>query len=228
MLDLKYIKYNKKALLYENLAQQVFIEKTFFEQLGVDQYFIKMFIKSNRGNLINLGYLYFCLDFEENISYFIGMYIQPKFRNNGLSTLLISIWLQLCLENGFCNFQTIINQRKPFIVYSLKRYGFDLKDLNQYESSKHRIYICENSINPEDANKYLLFENDEQRGEFITSTIAEADNYRVFETLPLGFTVLDTILLKQLYTLQDENKAYNLSLRKLRSNYSDINTYSDI
>lgn len=120
MLDLKQLKYNKRSLLYENFSQQVFIEKSFFEQLGVDQYFIKLFTKNNRGDFINLGYLYFGLDFEENTSYFIGMYVKPEFRSNGLSTLLISIWIQVCLENGFYDLETISNQRKPFTIYALK------------------------------------------------------------------------------------------------------------
>ena len=104
------------------------------------------------------------------------MYVKPEFRSNGLSTLLISIWVQICLENGFSNLETISNQRKPFTIYALKKYGFELKDLSQYEASNRRIYICKNSQIPTDYGKYLLFESDEQKLKFIDSTIAEADD----------------------------------------------------
>ncbi len=223
MLDLKKLIYNKTALLYKNLSQQVFVEKTFFRQLEVDQYFIKIFTKNEIGNFMNLGYLYFDLDFEENISHFIGMYIKPEFRGTGLSTLLISIWIQICLENEVASLETICNQRKPFIVYSLKRYGFDMRDKRDLMCNK--VFICQSNQKPEDLTKYLFFESDDQKATFLKSPIASADSYSVLDEITSDFTVLDTILLKQPYSLQDEGKAYKLSMKKLHNSFSDVNTY---
>ena len=52
------------------------------------------------GEEVIQGYMYFYLDYENKTSDFIGIKVHEQYRNLNISSLLISIWIDLCLNNG--------------------------------------------------------------------------------------------------------------------------------
>ena len=78
---------------YDNFYQRIYLEKTYFKEKNMNQYFLKLYLLMPNGKLICQGYIYFYVDFNTLTSSFIGMYIKPEYRNQGLATLLVSIGL---------------------------------------------------------------------------------------------------------------------------------------
>lgn len=212
---IKNMPYNKPILIDDNFfdgiyTQRLYIEKTLYKPTSIDQYFIKLFVILPEGKAICQGYIYFYLDFDNKESKFIGAYIKPEYRNKGYAALLTSNWIKLCLDNGFYNLATINKQRKPFLLYILKTYYFDLKNKDEYEKTKYAINVCNK---PNDANKYLLFQNPLQKEAFIKSSIFKEDNYCILDTIDDETTILDTVILSNPHYMQDDNQAYTRSLK---------------
>lgn len=212
--------YNKKILidqhyLYGSQELSLFLEKTYFPSNFKEQYFLKLFNRNLNGNYECLGYIYFYMDFQTMTSDFIGLYVKPECRNNGLASLLISNWIKLCLDSGLYNLETIKKQRKPIFLYSLKKFAFEIENPEDYQTSPFTISICEGIHNH---LKYLYFKNYKQRDTFIKGTIMRETEYNILEKLSNNFFVLDQVLLSNTYFIQDENAAYTRSLKCINHN----------
>ena len=156
-----------------------------------------------------VAYIYFYLNMGGGrTSKFIGMYVAKEKRNEGYAKLLLSTWIQFCLHHSVETIQTIERQRKPFIVYLLKTFGFDLLNEEEKQKDRRKIAICkrENSC-----SKCLHFHDKNQEMGFINSHIMKEDNYDVLSLLDLenpDIHVLDHILLLKSYISYDNEKTY--------------------
>ncbi len=203
VLDTFNITYSTKGIIR--------LEKSFFRSLGVDQYFIKYY-KLEKDSLTNLGYIYFYLDKEKKISTYIGSFVKPEARSNGLASTLVSYWIKFCFDNGFYDLTTIKSQRKPFLIYILKRFSFDIKDANDYLLSDSNIHIC---IRPNDKTKYLVFENAKQAITFQEGKIYKNDNYQILSPDTKDIVKLDTVLLSKVHEIKDTENAYLKAEKKI-------------
>jgi len=206
------IPYDKMIIVKEKefKKQRVFLQKTKFTAKDLDHFFIKIYIVNKYGNYVCQGYIYFYVNFLEKESNFIGVYVNPEYRNEGIAQLLISYWVTICLDNGIYNLNTIKRQRKPFILYLLKKFKFDLIDTQKYETDHNTISICKNSISNK---KCLFFKNPEQAETFKNGNIKNGDNYNILEIITEDTQILDHVLLSNLYFSKDDNKAYTRSLK---------------
>ena len=210
------ISYNDNILLdnnyvYYNYRQRLYLTRTYLKSNSQDQYFIKAYILDD-GVLKCQGYIYFYLDFLRKASNFIGIYIKEEYRNSGLASLLTSNWLKLCLDNGIYNIGTNKKQRKPFLLYLLKKYRFELKDSQEYQKSFYNIHICQSQNN---SNKCLMFDNPNQERAFLNSSFMKEDNYQIISPFDKDAIILDDVILSHLYFLQDEDYAYQKSLQTI-------------
>lgn len=209
------IPYNKAILIDENknTKQKVLFEKTRFNDANTDQYFVKIFQTTSNGNYLCQGYIYFYIDFINKNSNFIGLYTNPIFRNQGIAQLLIAYWVKLCLESGIYNLNTIKKQRKPFILYLLKKFQFDLLNIHEYELSPNTISICQT---PFTTNKCLYFKNPKQAETFKNGKIHAGDNYFILESLSNDIVILDQVILSKPYESKEDEIAYTRSLKLIK------------
>ena len=180
------------------------LEKSYFRQLQKDQYFIKAYTIID-GNLICLGYIYFYIDFDTMTSEYIGSLIKDEHRNNGLASLLHACWIDLCLQNGLEHLQTIKNQRKPFLIYLLKKNAFEIEDPSLYDRLSYTIHICKKDDDP---SKYLLFKSPKAAEHFKRGTIYAHDNYQILDSLDRDTQILDSVLLSHRYYAFDNEETY--------------------
>lgn len=214
---LESIDYKKQFLIdkgydFNTADVRIYLEKTYHKYNSKDQYFLKLFQVTNTGNLDCIGYLYFYLDFLKQESKFIGIYVKPEYRKNGVASLLVSNWIKLCLDNGIYNLETNKKQRKPALLYLLKNYTFEIENPELYDTSIFTINICESIY---DFQKYLYFNNLEQKEKFIRSTIMQEGNYLILDELTPSYEVLDNILISNPYYIQNDNEAYTRSLKNI-------------
>ena len=195
------------------------LEKTFHEVSNRDIYYIKLYLAGN-DIYKSIGYMYFYLNqLDEciNASTYVGTYIDPEYRSSGLASLLLSYWICLTRENNCDTLTTIKKQRKPFLVYMLKKYGFDIADINEYLTATDKIYICRRS---NDKTKYLLFESLRERLDFMCEKVYRCDNYKIIPTTledrPWDVSVLDKVLLNRIHNLKNFDTSYNLAEKMLR------------
>lgn len=212
MSTLPALDYNR-PLLYEvfdfnGQEQRVYFSKSFFKDKNTDQYFLKLYLNNSNGSLHCQGYIYFYLDETMGASQFIGAYIKPEYRNNGFCSLLMALWLKFCLDYGFENIETTSQQRKPFLIYSLKRFEFEVQNFSLYQTHPNTITICRKES---DSHKYLYFKSNTQRDSFNTGKVMHADNYRIVDSLD-EVTPVDEILLSHIYQMQDASKTYTKTL----------------
>ena len=205
------MQYNKEFLIDENKTtkQRVYFTKTKFTpgdtNKQYDQYFIKIYEQTEKGSYKCQGYIYFYLDFLKRESRFIGMFVNPEYRNQGIAQLLVSYWITFCLDNGLYDLKTARKQRKPFLLYLLKKFKFDLLNINEYKTSPNTISICREGIA---LDKCLYFKNPIQAETFKQGKIKHGDNYIILDRLTADTEVLDEVLLSTLYVSHDENTAY--------------------
>ena len=195
----------------KTLRRIIRLEKTFFKENGLNQYFIKFYNLEN-DRLINIGYIYFYLDFQTRISTYIGSYVKPEYRSQGLASTLTSYWIKFCFDNGFYDLTTIKSQRKPFLLYILKTFSFDIENLNDYLSSNYNIHIC---MLPNDKTKYLVFENAKYALSFKEGKIYKNDNYQILDPNEEGLIKLDTVQLSKIHNLKNPEIAYEKSEKKI-------------
>ncbi len=202
------IPYNKHifidTIINQDNVYRISLEKTFFKCNNLDQYFIKIYDK----DMGCVGYIYFYLDFNTKECHYIGMYVKDEYRNLGFASLLMSYWLQLCLDNDFYSCKTNKKQRKPFLLYLLKTYGFEIPNPTIYRISPHLISIYKDL---DSSLKCLLFKNELQAENFKHSSIMHGDNYQIITNPGLSHIYLDDVLLTHKYALQDLEMAYNKS-----------------
>lgn len=172
------------------------------------------------------GYLYFYLDFENKTSSFIGVKVLEEFRDLNIGSLLISVWIDLCLNNGIDFLGTNRKQRKPFLIYLLKTYGFEIFDKSLYKTSDDVISICKRD---NDTSKLLLFRNSKLERDFKSTNIFEIDNYQIIKSLE-GVNHLDDVIMplqnssiKNIsYDLNDYNKANEKVIKVLNRHRKNI------
>lgn len=198
----------------DNKLKRIYLEKTYFPSKNTNHYFLKLYSIGYNGTLICEGYIYFYLDELTKESSFIGLYVKPEYRSAGIASLLVSYWLKTCMDNGYYKFTTNKRQRKPFLLYLLKKMGFEIEDETKYSLSYHTISLYQS---PTSTEKYLQFKHEEYAIEFMKSNIAGEDNYSILPSSSDEFIYLDQVLLSNIYTLKDENKAYTRSRRKIES-----------
>ena len=212
---LQQLNYNDKKIINNDLTFQesiirTYLSKSYSSSSKKDQYFITLYKVNSNSDMNCLGYIYFYLDFKTNTSEYIGTFIKPEFRSNGLASLLTSSWIKLCLDYNINNLKTIKKQRKPFLLYLLKTYAFELPNISFYEISDSNIHIYKKDKSKE---KYLLFENLKQQETFKQGKIFRDDNYNIIDELDSSYEKLDTVILSKKYFLQDEERAYQKALK---------------
>ncbi len=139
----------------------------------------------------------------DNSASYIGTYVNPMYRGEGVAQLLNATWISFCLENDIEVLKTSRHQRKPFLIYLLKGYSFEISNLTKYAGRS--IHICRRD---EDLKKYLLFESMQQRKLFEASKISEHDNYEILDSLG-DARILDRVLLNQMYLATDNDRVYS-------------------
>lgn len=157
------------------------------------------------GEEVIQGYMYFYLDYENKTSDFIGIKVHEQYRNLNISSLLISIWIDLCLNNGIDFLGSNKKQRKPFLIFLLKKFGFEIFDKNLYRTSKDVISICRKD---DDRSKLLLFRDAKHERDFRESKIYHEDNYKILTSLD-GVDHLDDIVMP-LQGFRRKNISYDL------------------
>lgn len=200
---------------YNNEKYNVFFHRGYGDRVNkeivpnLSHYFIQIYKDINEGEVPKIcAYIYFYLDFGKKETKYIGTFVDAEYRNVGFASLLTSLWTWICMDNNFYEYVTSKKQRKPFLLYLLKLYGFEINDINQYEASPHTIYICRNAIS---LDKCLYFKDSGQAKSFQGSNVALKDNYQVIseDVFRNGeVEVLDKIILSTPYYLQDFDKAY--------------------
>lgn len=215
MINLNKLEYNKieeieDQFTCDDYLQSTFIKKTYSTGDNRDHYFIYIGKINPDGSYVKQGYLYFYYNHQDKRSEFIGLYIAPQFRNKGLASLLVSSWIRICLDNEVEEIRTIQKQQKPFLIYLLKTYYFELKNRKLYETYSSNIHICKKE---EEKTKYLYFENKMQEALFQKGRIYRDDNYFILKDLTEEVTKLDTVILLKRYFLQDPNEAIKKALK---------------
>lgn len=151
------------------------------------------------------GYLYFYLDPINRTSSFIGTKVLDKYQGLNISSLLVSVWIDLCLNNGIDFLSSNEKQRKPFLIYLLKKFGFEIFDKNLYETSNDVISICRRDY---DKSKLLLFKNDMHEKVFKGTNVFNTGNYEIIHSFD-GVEHLDDIIMP-LQHFKSKNINYNL------------------
>lgn len=157
-----------------------------------DKFYIWATTKINEQE-IKQGYLYFYLDKDTKTSSFIGVKVLDDFRNLNIGALLISSWIDLCLNNGYDFLGVHEKQRKPFLLYILKTYGFDVSNQSLYDTRKDVISICRRE-DFADKSKLLLFKDSQHEKVFMGTNIYKTDNYEIIHSLD-GAVFLDNVIM---------------------------------
>ena len=210
------------SFTYDNEKYNIFFHKGYGDKVddkfvpNLSRYFIQIYKDKLDGEFPRLcAYIYFYLDFETKETKYIGTGVNPEYRNKGFASLLASLWTWICMDNNFYEYVTNKKQRKPFLIYLLKLYGFEINDIMDYETSRNTIFICRDSLSKD---KCLYFKDTNEAKNFSKSNIAKHDNYRILSSLDgEDIEVLDRVILTTPYQLQDFAKAYTRSRKKLES-----------
>ena len=154
--------------------QDLYIKRADVDQKEAPTYFLSAC--SNKGEI--QGYIYFTLDQLRKESKFIGVKVGEQYRNLNMASFLISSWIDMCLNNDYEMLGMNERQRKPFFIYMLKKYQFEVPDLSMYETRPDIVAICR-SDRILDLAKYVLFKNPHEEKKFAESKIIRSDNYSI-------------------------------------------------
>jgi len=185
-------------LLYEEgffsgeYNQDLYLKKAIDDGSHRPKYYISACSLIN-GVLVQQGYLYFFLDHTEKTSYFIGVKVEEQFRNLNIGSFLVSSWIDLCLNNGYNFLGVHHKQRKPFLLYLLKTYGFEVWDKSLYTTRPDVISLYR-SLDFNNHQKYLLFKDEKHEKTFAGTNIYKTDNYEIIHA-PQGMTHLDDVII---------------------------------
>jgi len=147
----------------------------------------------------NMGYVYFSVNEQREISRFIGMKIEPEFRGRSYGNLLLSSYIDLCDDSYITNLDANTKQRKPEIVHILKNFGYGLI---KTPPDHKRITLVHGG---EDAVSKLYIPDSKLRRVVEGSKLARDNNY-VFVSSLEGQTVIDEVYYGQHYYLTDRAK----------------------
>ena len=202
--------YNKKYLLdtfinEDGYIKSLYLIKTLNKATKQDNYYLKLYLNSYDGNEFLLGYLYFFVTPKERKSKYVGTFVEPNNRDSGIASFLTSAWIKFCLEHNLDILKTNRKQEKPFLLYLLKKYYFEINNPNLYETHEKTVFICKQDNN---GKKVLYFNNDNIKNVFLRSSIFSKDNYEVIESLTNDTSVLDRVILNQIYHLIDNDLGY--------------------
>lgn len=157
-----------------------------------DKYYLDVRTIIN-GQEIQQAFLYFYLDISNRTSRFIGIAVKNEYRNMNIASLLVSLWIDFCFNNGIEEIKLATRQRKPFILYLLKTYGFEVADISLYDTRDDVITICRKK--DDDRNhKGLLFKDPMHEAIFKKTNVFKADNYLILDSLDNAIK-LDNIIL---------------------------------
>ncbi len=198
----------KDDLMYQKFQQKITLSRHFCSTDTNDRYYLKLNTIED-DEIINQGYLYFYLHPENLSSQFIGIAVNEDYRNSGVASILISSWIQFCLDNGYEDLMTYKKQRKPFLLYLLKKYFFVAEDISDYELFSKLVYICR--MKDSDC-KCLIFSSVQEEIRFRNSNIMRSDNYRIIDSTDEEIQILDSVLLSTPYLLKDNEKAYQKAI----------------
>lgn len=176
--------------------------------VNIDKYDIKLLRlpRGNRNPLV-VGNMYFNYDPNKKESAFYGVIVKSSLRGKGISNYLISRWIEICLQNGVESLCTIDKQRKPILLYSLKKMSFELKDTSLYEQG-HNIVICKDGIS---GKKVFYFENDLDEEIFSSSAINKETPHIIISKISDRYSVIDKVVLSEPYSALDLSVAEGIS-----------------
>lgn len=172
--------------------QTLYLKRSVDDETKRPKVFLGAYSNIN-GRLQRQGYLYFYLDEDKKISYFIGIKVEPEYRNLNIASFLVASWIDLCMNNGYEMLGVNYKQKKPFLIYLLKTYGFEVLDKSQYETRPDVITICRRK-DIEDKEKLLLFRDKHHEKSFIGTNVFKEDNYEIIHSKE-GVIILDDIIL---------------------------------
>ncbi len=213
------ISYNSNYLLSsflgsDGILYKIYLSKSYYLPGERNQFFLKLMKENSSTEMKCISYLYFYINEKRNNTEFIGAFTDYPERNKGFSSILFSFYIKLCMDENINEFLTSRKQRKPFLLYILKTYNYELKNPLLYITHKDKIFICKKK---NDFTKYLLFENQRQKEIFKKGKIMEHDNYKILDILDKDTLVLDKVLLSQIYRMENKEEAYKKSLKKLKT-----------
>ena len=159
---------------------------------GQDKIYISITTLINNQEVLQ-GYIYANVDNILNTSEFIGMKVEYKFRNQNIGSLLVSLWIDFCYNNGYDFLKTTNKQRKPFLLYLLKTYGFEVFNTRLYDTRKDVISICKKT-DTEKQEKILLFKDKNHEKVFRNTNIFKTDNYQIANSTD-NLTILDQVIM---------------------------------
>ena len=172
--------------------QSLHLKKAKGEDIELPKIFLGIYSNIN-GRLERQGYVYFYLDKKAKKAYFIGMKVENEYRNLNIGSLLIASWIDLCMNNGYETLGLNYKQKKPFIIYLLKTYGFEVLDITEYNKRKDVITICR-SEDESDNSKLLFFNDQKHEKRFTQMNVYKEDNYSIIHSKE-GVIELDDIIL---------------------------------
>ncbi len=201
-----------------NYDEDIYIKKSIDDGSNKPKFYISVYTNIN-GELRQQGYLYFYLDYETKQSNFIGIKVEPEYRNLNIASFLIATWIDLCMNN---NYKLGVNekQRKPFLLYLLKSFGFEILNTSLYKTRPDVITVCR-SLDFKNKEKLLLFKDPKHEENFSKTTIFKEDNYRIIHSNS-GIIMLDNVILP-LQNMHKNPIHYEL-LDELLADYKTVNT----
>ena len=137
-----------------------------------------------------------------------------KFRDLNIGSLLVSSWIDICLNSGYDFLGVHEKQRKPFLLYLLKTYGFDVLDQSLYNTRRDVISICR-SKDFDDKRKLLLFRDSKHEKAFEGMKLTKTDNYEIIHDIG-DFLYLDDVIMPLQSIKRDSVPYYLINYNKAK------------
>ena len=186
--------------------QSLYLVKARDDGSQKDKYYIWATTMMN-GVEVKQGHIYFYLDHDTKTSSFIGVKVIDEFRDLNIGSLLVSSWIDLCLNSGYDFLGVHEKQRKPFLLYLLKTYGFDILDQSLYDTRRDVVSLCR-SNDYSDRRKLLLFRDKKHEEIFVNSKVFSTNNYEIISDVG-DYIYLDDVIMP-LQSFRRDNVPYYL------------------
>lgn len=174
-----------------DFRQDLVLKKSKDDGSHKDKYYLELYSKVN-GLYRQQAYIYFYLDYKNKTCYFIGMKTEEEFRGLNMGSLLISVWIDFCLNNGIEYLGVNSKQRKPFLLYMLKNFTFDVENIEDYNTRNDVISLYKGN-DFYDNSKYLLFRDENHEKQFKHNNTFKDDNYVVLDYITNEIFLTDII-----------------------------------